>query len=69
MMTSQNLDIIRLELAFRLEKNCQCIPARDARPWFELLRLRFSLKAVVATQVTQQGRAVFCSLNLQIFFV
>ena len=27
MMTSQNLDILRLELAFRLEKNCQCIPA------------------------------------------
>ena len=27
MMTSQNLDILRLKLAFRLEKNCQCIPA------------------------------------------
>ena len=26
MMTSQNLNILRLELAFRLEKNCQCIP-------------------------------------------
>ena len=26
MMTLQNLDILRLELAFRLEKNCQCIP-------------------------------------------
>ena len=29
MMTSQNLDIIRLELALRLEKNCQCIPAQN----------------------------------------
>ena len=64
MMTSQNLDIIHLEL----EKNCQCIPTRDARPWFKHLRLRFSLKAVVATQVTQQGGAVFCQLNLQFFF-
>ena len=26
MMMSQNLDILRLALAFRLEKNCQCVP-------------------------------------------
>ena len=30
-MRSQNLDILRLELVFRLEKNCQCIPGSNGR--------------------------------------
>ena len=60
MMTSQNLDILRLKLAFRLEKNCQCIPDLDIHEWYSyqhksLIYVYNRCKSVLDSRVTLLG--------------
>ena len=60
MMTSQNLDILRLKLAFRLEKNCQCIPDLDIHEWYSyqhksLINVYNRCKSVLDSRVTLLG--------------